>query len=139
MAAKKQETEEEINIQTYELLRILAMSQNCQRVYYLTMISIELVLSANNLKPTEQQKSLKQNWKKKKIKNDTKKKWHSCLMSKDSHDSQNELINFHYSIKICIIQHPTPNWFTKPNWRILLPLPFLLDPIPALLYVLLHL
>jgi hypothetical protein len=38
------------------------------------MISIELVLSANNLKPTEQQKSLKQNWKKKKIKNDTKKK-----------------------------------------------------------------
>jgi hypothetical protein len=37
------------------------------------MISIELVLSANNLKPTEQQKSLKQNWKKKKIKNDTKK------------------------------------------------------------------
>jgi len=74
MAAKKKETEEEINIQTYELLRILAMSQNCQRVYYLTMISIELVLSANNLKPTEQQKSLKQNWKKKKIKNDTKKK-----------------------------------------------------------------
>jgi hypothetical protein len=61
MAAKKQETEEEINIQTYELLRILAMSQNCQRVYYLTMISIELVLSANNLKPTEQHKSLKQN------------------------------------------------------------------------------